>query len=155
MPKSGEGNCSQLFRPWSGINEVRTADSYGTVFVLLCYLKFLLYWLFILSVFVIYCHCEYLYTKKKNVCTEEDFINVQLVSYPFVLFCMTILNKVCLKYTHMEHMSSCRSGFLAVFLRLNLQFSGYSYFFVRHYIFVFLSCHTCIFISYIVIKVEM
>ena len=27
--KSREGNCSQLFRPWSGISEVRTADSYG------------------------------------------------------------------------------------------------------------------------------
>ena len=28
--QSGEGNCPQLFRPWSGICEVWTADSYGT-----------------------------------------------------------------------------------------------------------------------------
>ena len=27
--KSREGNCPQLFHPWSGISEVRTADSYG------------------------------------------------------------------------------------------------------------------------------
>ena len=27
--KSREGNCPQLFRPWSGISEVRTAYSYG------------------------------------------------------------------------------------------------------------------------------
>ena len=27
--KSREGNCPQLFRPWSGISEVRTTDSYG------------------------------------------------------------------------------------------------------------------------------
>ena len=27
--KSREGNCPQLFRPCSGISEIRTADSYG------------------------------------------------------------------------------------------------------------------------------
>jgi hypothetical protein len=27
--KSREGNCPQFFRPWSGISEVRTTDSYG------------------------------------------------------------------------------------------------------------------------------
>jgi hypothetical protein len=27
--KCREGNCHQLFRPWSGISEVRTVDSYG------------------------------------------------------------------------------------------------------------------------------
>jgi hypothetical protein len=27
--QSGEGDCPQLIFPWSGISEVRTADSYG------------------------------------------------------------------------------------------------------------------------------
>jgi hypothetical protein len=33
----------------------------------------------------LYCHFANVY-----ICTGEDFISLQLVSYPFVLFCMTI-----------------------------------------------------------------
>jgi hypothetical protein len=77
--QSGKGDCPQLLFPWSGISEVRTADSYGasefrsvwsfsgvwvaqssvfcdTVFVIFCQpLNSCLFVLLYLYIYIIYC----------------------------------------------------------------------------------------------------
>ena len=77
LPKCGEGNCAQLFRPWSGISEVRTADSYGPS-------EFMLVWMFncvcvsqssVFWVFVVFC-------QPLNI-----YLFVMLYLYMFIIYC--------------------------------------------------------------------
>jgi hypothetical protein len=57
--KSREGSFPQLFRPWSGISEHRTADiiwsSCQSGFLVVCASQSSVFW-----VFVIFCHSKYL-----------------------------------------------------------------------------------------------
>jgi hypothetical protein len=86
--KSSEGNCPKLFRPWSGISEVRTADSYGAsefmsvrIFSCLCVsvFSFLCIRNFLSAIkYFSFCHVIYLYIYIIYIC-----IVIKVIYWPF------------------------------------------------------------------------
>ena len=79
--KSREGNCPQLFRPWSGISEVRTTDSYGasefmSVRIFSC-LSVSVFW-----VFVIFC-------QPLNIC-----LFVMLYLYIYIIYICIVIKVI-------------------------------------------------------------